>query len=123
MPQIEDISAVVENARLLAKSLLEEETTSPRSFPDTQGVYLIYNKDGSIMYVGKAKKLHRRINDDHISGERKISTSTFRQKVHKRYGVKLGKEMREWVTENCLFARSEERRVGKECRSRWSPYH
>src|SRR5574337_1190421 len=24
---------------------------------------------------------------------------------------------------NSLFARSEERRVGKECRSRWSPYH
>src|SRR5256885_5734750 len=24
---------------------------------------------------------------------------------------------------NALFARSEERRVGKECRSRWSPYH
>ena len=22
-----------------------------------------------------------------------------------------------------LFFRSEERRVGKECRSRWSPYH
>ena len=22
-----------------------------------------------------------------------------------------------------LYARSEERRVGKECRSRWSPYH
>ena len=22
-----------------------------------------------------------------------------------------------------LFGRSEERRVGKECRSRWSPYH
>ena len=22
-----------------------------------------------------------------------------------------------------LFIRSEERRVGKECRSRWSPYH
>ena len=24
---------------------------------------------------------------------------------------------------NMLAARSEERRVGKECRSRWSPYH
>ena len=24
---------------------------------------------------------------------------------------------------NCLSVRSEERRVGKECRSRWSPYH
>ena len=23
----------------------------------------------------------------------------------------------------CLYVRSEERRVGKECRSRWSPYH
>ena len=23
----------------------------------------------------------------------------------------------------CLRSRSEERRVGKECRSRWSPYH
>ena len=23
----------------------------------------------------------------------------------------------------CQFERSEERRVGKECRSRWSPYH
>ena len=23
----------------------------------------------------------------------------------------------------CKIARSEERRVGKECRSRWSPYH
>ena len=23
----------------------------------------------------------------------------------------------------CLYTRSEERRVGKECRSRWSPYH
>ena len=23
----------------------------------------------------------------------------------------------------CRFYRSEERRVGKECRSRWSPYH
>ena len=27
------------------------------------------------------------------------------------------------VLENDLDLRSEERRVGKECRSRWSPYH
>ena len=26
-------------------------------------------------------------------------------------------------TENLTLLRSEERRVGKECRSRWSPYH
>ena len=29
----------------------------------------------------------------------------------------------ESVVENTSTARSEERRVGKECRSRWSPYH
>ena len=27
------------------------------------------------------------------------------------------------IDEDLLDARSEERRVGKECRSRWSPYH
>ena len=27
------------------------------------------------------------------------------------------------LSDACDFARSEERRVGKECRSRWSPYH
>src|SRR2546425_11483899 len=29
----------------------------------------------------------------------------------------------DWVTAMQQLARSEERRVGKECRSRWSPYH
>ena len=27
------------------------------------------------------------------------------------------------VSSNDKYVRSEERRVGKECRSRWSPYH
>ena len=27
------------------------------------------------------------------------------------------------VSKESIFTRSEERRVGKECRSRWSPYH
>ena len=27
------------------------------------------------------------------------------------------------ASNNALLTRSEERRVGKECRSRWSPYH
>src|SRR5256885_13087983 len=34
------------------------------------------------------------------------------------------KEFAKWTIESMhLPARSEERRVGKECRSRWSPYH
>ena len=31
--------------------------------------------------------------------------------------------MRLQVLQGSVFGRSEERRVGKECRSRWSPYH
>ena len=30
---------------------------------------------------------------------------------------------KEPITTKCNNLRSEERRVGKECRSRWSPYH
>ena len=29
----------------------------------------------------------------------------------------------EKLNQRSIYARSEERRVGKECRSRWSPYH
>ena len=29
----------------------------------------------------------------------------------------------EHITDTSIYVRSEERRVGKECRSRWSPYH
>src|SRR2546422_7433476 len=34
--------------------------------------------------------------------------------------IKPGMDSRPWLAR---FERSEERRVGKECRSRWSPYH
>ena len=36
-----------------------------------------------------------------------------------------GKQLIEWdkLTPDDVVIRSEERRVGKECRSRWSPYH
>ena len=39
---------------------------------------------------------------------------------------KLFEEFSQIIRENRLshaYLRSEERRVGKECRSRWSPYH
>ena len=46
----------------------------------------------------------------------------------KKLNKLLGKEVEEKKERNVLvwvlaIIRSEERRVGKECRSRWSPYH
>ena len=35
--------------------------------------------------------------------------------------VQVGQTPQGWNGD--IFSRSEERRVGKECRSRWSPYH
>ena len=37
--------------------------------------------------------------------------------------MRLGVDYIENVEKEKYFDRSEERRVGKECRSRWSPYH
>ena len=43
-----------------------------------------------------------------------------------RYGSMQDADMLEMfnvTAADCEMGRSEERRVGKECRSRWSPYH
>ena len=37
--------------------------------------------------------------------------------------AKEGRVFEEVIAEIASIVRSEERRVGKECRSRWSPYH
>ena len=37
--------------------------------------------------------------------------------------VKAGEEIKKGMLQEVEVGRSEERRVGKECRSRWSPYH
>src|SRR5256885_8720056 len=55
-----------------------------------------------IVWPSRRRALRRR------SGERHELRSGLRQRLHRRSRV---------------VARSEERRVGKECRSRWSPYH
>jgi len=42
---------------------------------------------------------------------------------HSTQTVTLGVARSRWASGLKEFNRSEERRVGKECRSRWSPYH
>ena len=45
----------------------------------------------------------------------------FQQKAGQGAGFHGGLDLAHEIV--CLGGRSEERRVGKECRSRWSPYH
>src|SRR2546425_1817988 len=41
----------------------------------------------------------------------------------RRASSRIANRVRNWVSDETIEDRSEERRVGKECRSRWSPYH
>ena len=55
------------------------------------------------------------------------SSEKFRDYVLAQFKGELRVTTRKMMGEYILYAdgkiRSEERRVGKECRSRWSPYH
>ena len=44
-------------------------------------------------------------------------------KFYVNYYAKLGPGIANFLDAGEKSSRSEERRVGKECRSRWSPYH
>ena len=39
------------------------------------------------------------------------------------YATGTHRALQDCIRDTVTLARSEERRVGKECRSRWSPYH
>ena len=46
-----------------------------------------------------------------------------RHRAQKAWGEWAHQETHDFVVRSGGRGRSEERRVGKECRSRWSPYH
>ena len=51
----------------------------------------------------------------------KINTRDELIAKQKEYAASLNSQRKQILI--CAGTRSEERRVGKECRSRWSPYH
>ena len=57
------------------------------------------------------------VNPETTENERELLV-TFKNEIE--VGKKDNDEL---LAELCRAIRSEERRVGKECRSRWSPYH
>ena len=55
--------------------------------------------------------------------DKNTGTAEFRALVEE-IAMLMGYEaLKDLPTEDVCIERSEERRVGKECRSRWSPYH
>jgi len=68
--------------------------------------------------IDTAAKLHKLIMKDAtvINAREALEMATIR-------GARAFITVASFIISLCSFARSEERRVGKECRSRWSPYH
>lgn len=86
------------------KSILECKPSINHNITTEGGVYIVYNKDNKIIYVGKARNLKRRILSDHLGGDEKMSTSTLRRSINKAYGVQAGCQVRDWMQKNCLFS-------------------
>src|ERR1041384_6731164 len=62
------------------------------------------------------------IRDKLVTGFRRVLFRS--ENLHRPVCVRLVEELDQRHRQRVsLFARSEERRVGKECRSRWAPYH
>ena len=80
-----------------------------------QNQYRMY-VDGNT--VRKAEALPKDDRQERIRREREEQRARNR-KIAKRNQARELRMSRRYVA----FLRSEERRVGKECRSRWSPYH
>ena len=76
-----------------------------KTLPRTPGVYFHKSASGEIIYVGKAAVLRNRV------------------RQYFQYSRGRDNKTMALVAEIADSERSEERRVGKECRSRWSPYH
>jgi len=98
---------ILEEVENIAKKLLKKSPLAYENLnniPVTQGVYLIYGEGNKVIYVGKGRNLKRRILNDHISAESGFTTSIFRRKISKLYDIKTGRQMKEWIVNNCLFA-------------------
>ena len=77
---------------------------------------------GHIDVIKKALKLFDKI----VVGVSDVSNKNYLFSSEERINIvnkALFKDLRLNKKKYLLFHRSEERRVGKECRSRWSPYH
>src|SRR3712207_9135336 len=83
---------------------------------------------------GRARRVHfvldaGAVKDDYVldytwDGDRKVSWNLVRGQMQKRQeGSYTLTETGRGTEVTYAITRSEERRVGKECRSRWSPYH
>lgn len=98
------LDPIIKEASELLDKLLGAKLTELNEIPASSGVYFVFNKDGQVIYIGKAVNLKRRILEDHRGGDEKMSTSTLRRSVSRVYNIVPGRPVKDWIRDNCSFS-------------------
>ena len=95
----------------VATVITKDQSRLGRNHIET-GTYMeIFFPEHGVRYIA--------INDGYDSNEQsQMDIAPFRNIINEMYAKDTSRKIK-----SALRTRSEERRVGKECRSRWSPYH
>lgn len=104
MSKVNLLISIMKDAEKLVKELLSSKKCSLDDIPKSKGVYLVRNKIGDIIYIGKAVNLKRRICEDHCGGDEKMSTSTLRRSISKQYNIAPNSKIGKWIKGNCSFS-------------------
>ena len=80
----------------------EKARAMARELPDNPGVYLMKNKEGTVIYVGKAKHLKRRVSSYFLPG-RNAKTAALVEKIDTIDFVITGNEYEALILENNLI--------------------
>src|SRR5439155_18590470 len=88
-------------------------------------LYLSFSSDSSIFFFFFFFQAEDGIRDGHVTGVQTCALPilTLRRSESRPSRQRSARTAGRLPTPLPHAARSEERRVGKECRSRWSPYH
>lgn len=103
---MEDWDKVIEIYKTQLKNLLSSKShffnsTKRKEIPDSIGIYVIFDKNSDLLYVGQSKNLARRLWDDHLHND-KIG-SAFRRNLSECFRLNSEREITQYIVENCSF--------------------
>ena len=109
---------------------MKEQGKNPPDQTNEEEIGSLPEKEFRIMIVkmiqnlgNRMEKIQETFNKDleEVKSKQTVMNNTITEIKNSLEGINSRiTEAEEWISE---LGRSEERRVGKECRSRWSPYH